>query len=221
MELKTKTLLSLPTFPLTFFAIVFLPAWSLDFWQGWVYCIVFSVTCCLMLLYLLEKNPKLLERRFRTKEPRKAQFVLVIAIRLAFIAVLVVAGFDHRFGWSQVPTVLAIAAQVLLMAGLLIVFQVLRENSYASTVVMVEEGQKVVSTGLYRVVRHPMYMGALLMQLATPVAMGSWWAMLAIVPFVPIALWRLLDEEKCLSAGLPGYKEYMERTRYHLIPGIW
>jgi protein-S-isoprenylcysteine O-methyltransferase Ste14 len=221
MELRTKTLLSLPTLPLFPAVLVFLPAGTLDYWQAWVYCIVFGGICCAMLLYMLKKDPQLLQRRFESKEPTRIQAIIVVLIRMVFAAILIAAGLDHRYGWSHVPTAVAIAGQAVMLAGLLVIFEALRENTFASSIVTVEEGQKVISTGLYRWIRHPMYSGAVLMQLGTPIALGSWWVMLSLIPFIAICAWRLLDEEKLLLAALPGYKEYTEKTRYRLIPRIW
>ncbi|MFB3892183.1 MAG: isoprenylcysteine carboxylmethyltransferase family protein [Phycisphaerae bacterium] len=221
MTFKTKVYLSFLSIPVCFGALIFLPAWTLDFWQGWVYIATWGVTTFLMCVYMVNKDPQLLRRRFKSREPRTRQLVFMIAIRAAFVAPLVIAGFDHRLGWSHVPLAIQVVGQVVMLGGMLGIFETIRENTFAATTVTVEPGQRVISTGLYSIVRHPMYAAAMLTQIATPVALASWWGFPAIGVGIAAVVLRILDEEKLLAAELPGYTQYRSVTRWRLIPRIW
>ena len=140
---------------------------------------------------------------------------------LGFFSLLVLPAFDHRSGWSPVPPYVPVAGDLLVALGFLVVHFVLRENSYAASTIQVTEGQKVISTGPYSIVRHPMYAGALPLLIGTPLALGSWWGLLALVLFMPALIWRLVDEEQFLHKNLPGYTEYSQKVRYRLIPFVW
>ncbi len=147
---------------------------------------------------------------------------IILAVAMAgFIALLLLPAFDHRFGWSKVPAYLALAGDVLVGLGFFLTFLVLRENSYGASTIQVIEGQKVISTGPYAIVRHPMYAGALVMLLGIPLALGSWWGLCALLFIVPVLIWRLLDEERLLRKELPGYVEYTQEVRYRLVPRLW
>jgi protein-S-isoprenylcysteine O-methyltransferase Ste14 len=204
--------------------LLFLPAWSLRFWEAWTYWVVFSASVLLITVYFLEHDPRLIERRLDAgpgAEREKSQAIIQAIASLMVLALFLIPGFDHRLGWSAVPTPVVLTADVLVVSGFLVVFLVFRENSYTSAVVTVEADQRVISSGPYRLVRHPMYAGAWLIFLATPFALGSWWALLAAVPLCGLIVVRLLHEERFLSANLPGYDSYRREVRYRLVPLVW
>jgi protein-S-isoprenylcysteine O-methyltransferase Ste14 len=207
-----------------FFALLLAPAGTLNYWQAWVYGVLFAATSIGIGIYLLKKDPKAVARRMKVgpgAEQEPAQKVIMTLVLIGFVLLIVVPGFDRRWHWSSVPGWLAILANLLVVLGLLGTAVVLRQNAYAASTIRVEAGQPVASTGLYAIVRHPMYSAALLMLVFTPLALGSYWSLLLIVPMIGVLAWRLLDEERFLVRNLPGYAEYRERTRYRLIPGVW
>jgi len=205
-------------------ALIFLPAGTLNYWQGWVFFAFFFVGSSAIGLYLALYNPVLLERRMNvgpTAEKETSQKIIILFALLGFIALLVFPALDHRFGWSPVPPYVSVAGDALVALGFLLTFIVILENNYAASTIQVVEGQKVVSTGLYAYVRHPMYAGVLPMLVGMPLGLGSWWSLFGLVLVVPAIIWRLLDEEKFLHKNLPGYTEYTKKVRYRLIPFIW
>jgi protein-S-isoprenylcysteine O-methyltransferase Ste14 len=205
-------------------ALLFLPAWTLRYWQAWVFLAVFFGAALAITLYLMKNDPRLLERRMKAgpgAEKETSQKVIQVVAASAFFAAIAFPAIDHRFGWSTVPAYVAGAGDILVALGLLVIFFVLRENSYASGVIEVDAEQRVVSTGPYALVRHPMYSGALVMFLGVPLALGSWWGLLTLIPMTLAIIWRLLDEEKFLTRNLPGYQGYQERVRYRLVPLVW
>lgn len=204
--------------------LLFIPAGSLAYWQAWVFLADFGVCVVLITAYLMRYDQGLLERRVEagpSAETDRAQQIIQSIASLCFILIFVVAGLDYRNHWSSVPLWLVILADVLVALGLYVVFLVFRENSYTSATVKVAAEQKVVSTGPYAVVRHPMYAGAGVMVLAAPIALGSWWALLPAVGLMVGIAFRLLAEEQTLAGDLAGYTEYTRKVRYHLIPGVW
>ena len=203
--------------------VLFLPAKTFQYWQAWVYIAVFAVASAAITIYLMKKDTALLQRRVNAgpaDEKRPIQKIIQTVAQVAFLAIFVVSAFDHRFGWSGVPLFVVIVSDLLVAVGFYIVLLVFKENTFTSATIEVAAGQKVISTGPYAFVRHPMYSGALLLLIATPSALGSWWGMLAFFPIALVILWRLLDEEKFLKANLPGYLEYCSKVPYRLIPGI-
>jgi protein-S-isoprenylcysteine O-methyltransferase Ste14 len=208
-----------------FSAVIFLPAWTLDYWQGWAFLLTLSASSTLATIYIALHDRKLLDRRLRAgpmAEKTPAQKVITALGLLVFVAGIIVMVFDHRFRWSPpVAASLSISADIFGALGILIYFFVVRENSYAASTVEVTEGQTVVSTGPYAVVRHPMYAGAIMVLMGAPLALGSWWGLLFVPLFIGWFVWRLLDEERFLRANLPGYEEYMRKLRYRLVPYIW
>ena len=203
---------------------LFLPAWSLDFWQAWVFLAAFFIPVLFITVYFLRNDPELIERRLKagpSAEQRTSQKALQSLASLIFVSIFLIPGFDHRLHWSHVPTILVIISDVVVLFGLLIVFFVFKENSYTSAIIEVGDKQKVIFTGPYAAVRHPMYSGALLMLFFTPVALGSWWAMPLFLPMFVVIVLRLLDEEELLLQSLPGYEEYCQKVQYRLIPRIW
>lgn len=201
--------------------LILLPAGTFNYWQFYVYSALLMVPMLAVLFYFLKNDPRFLERRSKAREKEKAQVLISILNSLIFLSGFVLPGLDKRYGWSHVPTYITIIACVLILLGYLVIFMVFRQNSYASRIIEVDEEQEVISTGLYGMVRHPMYVGVLIMYIPTPLALGSYWG---LIPFalLPLSLaLRILNEEKVLKENLKGYKEYCERTRYRLIPFIW
>lgn len=203
---------------------LFLPAGSLDFWEAWAYMIVFFVPVLLITAYFVRADPSLIQRRLKAgpfAEKRGRQKTVQWAASLIFLLIYITGGLDHRFRWTEVPTVLVIAGEVVVALGFWIVFLVFKENRHTSAAVEIDKDQRVVTTGPYAVVRHPMYSGALLLLMATPVALGSWWALLPASAMVPIIILRLFDEENLLRRDLPGYVDYCRTIRRRLVPHIW
>ena len=220
-SLIRKILIRFSFLPLVLALLILLPAGTFNYWQVYFYCGILVVPMIFVLFYFLKNDPKFLERRTRAKEKEKQQIHIAILSALIFLAGFIIPGLDHRFAWSFVPTNITLLADLIILLGYLLIFFVFRQNSYASRIIEVDEEQKVISTGLYALVRHPMYVGVLLMYIPTPLALGSYWG---LIPFalLPLSLaLRILNEEKVLSENLPGYKEYCEKTRYRLIPYIW
>jgi len=202
-------------------AFLFIPAGSIRYWQGWVFMALLFVPMPITSAYFLKRDPQLVERRLQTKEKSREQRIIVRILQWVVLVSLLIPGLDYRFGWSRVPLWLTIFSQVVMFAGYLVTLWVMKENSFAARTVEVVEGQKVISTGPYRLVRHPMYSGAILMLLFTPLALGSWWALPSFLLVVPLLVLRILNEEKTLRRDLPGYSEYCLRTRFRLLPLVW
>jgi len=209
---------------LVLWLMIFLPAGSSGFWQAWCYWGVFSASVILITRYFLKADPELIKSRLPAgpgAERELNQKIIQLFMTVAFILLMVLPGLDHRYGWSHVPVPAVIAGDLLVAIGFFVVFLTFRVNRFTSDIIEVGEGQTVVSTGPYAVVRHPMYAGASLLILATPFALGSFWDLIpALLMLAGIAA-RLLDEERFLSAALPGYQEYCTRTRFRLFPFLW
>ncbi len=203
---------------LAFAALLLGPAGSLRFWQGWLFGFVFIAATSAMSIYFLKHDPKLVGP---TAEQEPAQKIIMAIILSGFVVLLALPGFDYRWHWSAVPPWLVLTANVGVALSFGIFFVVLKQNSYAASTIRVEAGQPVVSTGAYAIVRHPLYSGALVLLTFTPLALGSYWTLLVLVPMVPVLAWRLLDEERFLKLNLPGYADYCRSIRFRLIPRIW
>jgi protein-S-isoprenylcysteine O-methyltransferase Ste14 len=204
--------------------LIFVPAGTLRYWQGWAFLATFAVCSTALTVYMALYDEKLLERRLRSgpkAETRPSQKIIIALVMLGSIAFLVFPVLDHRFGWSPVPPYLSVVGNGLIVLGYLFIFFVVRENSFAAATIQVVEDQKVISTGPYALVRHPMYAGALLLIIGLPLALGSWYGLLGIFGFVPVLIWRLADEERFLARNLPGYAEYKSNVRWRLIPGLF
>lgn len=210
---------------MVFFATIFVPAWTIHYWQGWTFFLTLVVSTILVTIYLALYDRPLLESRMRmgpTVEKRAGQKIFTSVGQLIFLGGYVVMALDHRFGWSPaVPALLSVFGDVVAALGILVYFLVVRENRFAAATVNVVAGQTVVSTGPYAIVRHPMYVGAILVFLGAPLALGSWWGFLVIPLVIGGFAWRLLDEERYLSEDLPGYADYMRRVGWRLVPYIW
>jgi protein-S-isoprenylcysteine O-methyltransferase Ste14 len=203
---------------------LFLSAGTLHYVEGWLFLGVFSGAALAITLDLMRRDPELLARRVDagpTAETRPRQKLLQAITSTAFLAIVIVPGLDRRWSWSHVPLALVVIGDVLVVLGFLAVFAVFRENSFAAATVRVEAEQTVIRTGPYARVRHPMYAGALVLLLGIPLALGSFWALLVLVPFTALLVVRLLDEEAVLSRDLPGYDDYRRQTRYRLVPHVW
>jgi protein-S-isoprenylcysteine O-methyltransferase Ste14 len=223
-NLIVKTILGFAFLMLVLALALFGSAGSLRFWQAWVYLAVFSVCTLLITAYLIRYDQRLLASRVKvgpTAETRKSQQILQSLASLFFLSLFIVPGLDFRLHWSTVPAMVSLIADTFVVLGFLIVFLVFRENSYTSAVIEVSEEQKVITSGPYRVVRHPMYAGALLLLLFTPLALGSWVAMPFALPLLLVIVVRLLDEERFLVENLSGYAGYREKVGYRLVPLIW
>ncbi len=223
-SLAGRTLLGFAQLVIALGVALFAPAWTLNFWQAWVYLFVFIASSALITVYLWQKDPKLLERRVNagpTAEKEKPQQLIQLVAAVAFIGILVVPALDHRFGWSNVSVAIVIVGDILVALGFFIVFLVFRENTYTAATIEVAADQRVISTGPYALVRHPMYAGALLMLCGTPLALASWWGLLMFVAMTVVIVLRLLEEERFLAQKLPGYTAYCEQVRYRLIPRVW
>jgi protein-S-isoprenylcysteine O-methyltransferase Ste14 len=215
-----RTVLFVPILSVMLFA----PAGTLRFWPGWLFAFVFMTSTIVIGVYFSKHDPKLVERRINagpSAETDPRQKVIISLVLATFALLLVVPGLDLRWHWSDVPTWLMLAGNGGVVLSFAIFFVILKQNSYAASTVTVEPGQPVVSTGLYGVVRHPMYAGALLLIAAIPLALGSYWALLVGLGGLPALVWRLLDEERILRRDLPGYADYCRRVRYRLIPFVW
>lgn len=206
---------------LVFFLFFFLPAGNFRYWEAWVYIAVLLGLVFSALIYTLKKDPALLHRRLQTREKQTEQCLVIRISLMISLLTYILPGIDYRFGWSNIPAYLVILADLLVIAGYVFIILVLRENSYAARTVTVEAGQKVITTGPYSLVRHPMYLGYILFFIMSPIALGSWWAVLPALLVIPVMVFRLLNEEAVLSRDLEGYMDYMQKTRYRLLPGIW
>jgi protein-S-isoprenylcysteine O-methyltransferase Ste14 len=204
-----------------FVLLLFGPAGTFDYWQAWVYLAVFVLASWSMSLFFLRTNATVLERRKLATEKRTAQKVIIGVVFLLWSAMVVTSVLDHRFGWSAVPAAISLAGDVLVAVGFVAATRVFMENSHAAWTVRVESGQELISSGLYGVVRHPMYTCNAFLVVGTPLALGSYWGLAFAIPIcVPFAL-RIRDEEKLLQEELDGYREYMQKVRYRVVPYVW
>ena len=205
-------------------ALLFIPAGTLSYWQGWTFMAVFVICCTAITVYLAKNDPKLLARRMNvgpTAEKEPTQKIIMFFAMMGFVGSLVFPALDYRFGWSPVPSYVAFLGEALIVLGFFLIFFVFRANTYGASTIQVAKDQKVISTGPYALVRHPMYAGALPLLIGIPLALGSWWGLAAIGLFLPALIWRLLDEEKFLTKNLSGYSEYKNKVKYRLIPFVW
>lgn len=209
---------------LLFVVLIFWPAGTFDYWQGWLFLGIFAASTVGFTVYLAIYDRPLLERRLKAgpqHEREWSQKIIVSLVLLAFFALIVLSVLDYRNAWSPVAPWVSILGDVVVLLSFLFIFTVTRVNSFAASNIRVEKDQKVIDTGPYARVRHPMYIGAIWLFVGMPLALGSWWSLGLIVPFMPALLWRLLDEEKILQRDLPGYTEYMRRVRFRLVPFVW
>ena len=201
--------------------ILFLPAGTFKYWQGWLLIGILFVPMFVAGLILMKKNPELLRKRLNAKEEEKQQKIVILLSGIMFLAAFVVAGLNFRFSWIVLPMWVSYVSAAVFLAAYALYAEVLRENEYLSRTIEVQEDQKVVDTGLYGVVRHPMYMSTLLLFLAMPMVLGSVISLAIMLAYIPIIVMRIKNEEKVLAKGLPGYEEYMKKVKYRIIPFIW
>ena len=205
-------------------SLLFAAAGTLRYWQAWVFLAIYFACSIVITLYLTRKDPALLARRMAGGPFAEKELVQKIIMWLAsidFIVLIVLPAFDHRFGWSQVPASVMLIGDGLVLLGWLGIYFVFRENSFASATIATSADQRVISTGPYALVRHPMYAAAFIMLLGIPLALGSWWGVLVVIALVPALVWRLIDEERFMARNLPDYVEYQNTVRYRLMPLIW
>ena len=220
-SLKKKLAVRFFLLPLFFFLFLLLPAGTFDFWQLYLYVAVLMGPMIFVVRYFLKNDPEFLVHRLTMKEKERVQKKIISLSAIAYLVGFLLPGLDRRFDWSEIPTAIVLAADVLVMTSYIFVVYVFKHNRYASRVIEVQKNQTVISTGPYSIVRHPMYSGMFIMFFSTPIALGSYWA---VIPFALMPLtffFRILNEEKVLSEQLPGYKEYCEKVRYRLIPYVW
>jgi protein-S-isoprenylcysteine O-methyltransferase Ste14 len=223
-DLRKKSLRGFVQVLVIFGLGIFLSAGTLDYLQAWIFIAVFAGCVAAITAYLWKHDPKLLERRISagpTAEKGKSQKLIMLLANVGMMAILVIPGLDHRWSWSRVPTPIAVFGNLLIVVGGYLVFLVFRENSFASATVEIAEDQRVISTGPYSAVRHPMYAGAFFWLIGMPLALGSYWGLVPVIAMMPVLTWRLVDEERFLARRLAGYVEYQKRVRYRLIPFIW
>jgi protein-S-isoprenylcysteine O-methyltransferase Ste14 len=202
-------------------ALLFIPAGSLRFWQGWAYLAISFVPGFFAFTYFYKHDPQLIERRMQFKEKVREQKRIMTFVYIAWLVAFVLPGLDHRFGWSHQPLWITIFSQAVVFGGFATTLWVAKVNRFAARTIQVEPGQEVISSGPYRIVRHPMYLGACAMWLFTPLALGSYLTLPAFVLLIPLIVLRLLNEEKVLRQELPGYPEYCLHTRFRLVPFLW
>jgi protein-S-isoprenylcysteine O-methyltransferase Ste14 len=224
MKTAVKGLLSATLGLVAFGAMLFLPAGTFHYWQAWVFLAVFAFSTWIPSVYLMRTNPAALERRMRvgpSAETRTLQRILITVVFISFPAMFVISALDHRFGWSPVPASVSLIGDVLVAIGLGLSMLVIVQNSYAAANVTVEAGQQLVSTGLYGLVRHPMYTGNVFLMLGIPLALGSYWGLLLFIPGLVVLVLRIRDEEDLLTHELSGYRDYTQRVHYRLLPYVW
>lgn len=221
MKLLLKTLIAFLSGLLITGAMLFVPAGTLAYRGAWLFIALLFIPILIMGAVLFVKNPELLRKRLEMKEREKEQKGVVALSGLLLVASFIVAGLDFRFGWSHVSNLLVIISSVILLVGYALYAEVLRENVYLSRVVEVQDNQRVIDTGLYGIVRHPMYLAVTLLYLAIPLVLGSWWALLMMSTCILLLAARIKNEEQVLHQGLPGYTDYTKRVRYRMIPWIW
>jgi protein-S-isoprenylcysteine O-methyltransferase Ste14 len=209
---------------LTMAALIFIPAGTLAYWQAWVLLVLYSLAAVAMTVDLLRRDPALLERRMKSgpqAETEPAQKRIMVVVLAGFFALMAVPGLDRRFGWSDVPAPMVLAGDAIMLLGWRAIFRVFRVNSFTAATVEIAPEQRVVSTGPYAVVRHPMYVGGVLLVLGIPIGLGSWWGLAATAAITGALVWRVIEEERFLVRNLPGYAAYRAQVRWRLLPGVW
>ncbi len=224
MTLKSRLVLRLVFMPVVWVSLLFLPAGSFRFWQGWAYFIISLALILSALGYFYRHDPQLIERRLRRgwkQETVREQKLIMKFMSAIMLIAFLLPGLDHRFGWSHTPLWLTTVAEAFVLGGYLMIFWTWKSNSFAAGTIRVEAGQRVISTGPYGIVRHPMYLGVDIWLLFTPLALGSYFALPVFALLIPLIVVRLLNEEKVLRQELPGYAEYCLHTRFRLVPLLW
>lgn len=223
-SLAKRAFSGLLKFQIALAAMLFLPAWSLTWWQGWVCWALYGLCSALTSLYFLRHAPRLVERRLGVgpraeREPAQQRIQLAASVFVA--AIFIVSAFDYHFGWSRVPLWLVLSGEAAIVLSFVAIFFVFRENEFAAATVGVMEGQRVVSSGPYALVRHPMYSAAALLFVGSPLSLGSWWGLIPVAFLIATLVARLADEERHLARGLAGYTDYQSLVRWRLVPGLF
>jgi protein-S-isoprenylcysteine O-methyltransferase Ste14 len=224
MKILLQTLASVPIGLAVFGLMVFWPAGTFDYWQGWLFIAVFAIATLVPSVYLAVRNPAALQRRMHagpTAETRTLQKIISVVAFGSLAAMIIVSALDFRFGWSTVPAIVSVAGDVLVAVGLGIAMLVVIQNAYAAANITVETGQQLATTGFYAFVRHPMYFGNLIMMIGVPLALGSYWGLVFIIPGLIVLGLRIGDEEALLRQELGGYREYTQKVHYRLVPYVW
>jgi protein-S-isoprenylcysteine O-methyltransferase Ste14 len=223
LSITRQATLGLSFLSILLWLVLFLPSWTLDYWQAWVFGITFVVCISVVSLFFIKKDLTLIASRLKvgSSEEMRGQKATQAIIGISFVLLLLIPSLDHRFNWSSVPFYVSIVAEFFIVLGLTIIFLVFRENSYTSVLIEVKEEQRVISNGLYSRVRHPMYSGALLMLCFIPLALGSYWGLLIFLPILVAIPIRIKGEEEFLTKNLQGYDEYCKKVRFRLIPFLW
>lgn len=206
---------------LTVGVLIFLPAGSLKYWNGWLFIAALFIPMLFIMVHLIVKEPDLLVKRLKTREKEKTQKIYLVLSFFVFFAVFILPGLDYRFKWSDVPLAVVVGATILMVAGYLMFFLVMKQNAYASRVIEIQEGQQLIDTGLYSYVRHPMYLAATILYGFAPLVLGSFYALIPYLLIPVLLMIRIKNEEKVLRDGLKGYREYMDKVKYRLIPYVW
>lgn len=223
-SLNARAWISLVVLEVILAIVLFVCAGTTRYWQGWVYLLLFFVMAAGITVDLMRRDPALLERRMKggpVAEPRPLQRFLMLGASVGFFGLIVIPALDFRYKWSIVPLAAVVTGDVLFVVGFLLIARVYRENTFTSATIGIAEGQRVISSGPYAIVRHPMYASALVYLAGTPLALGSYWGLLALVFMLPFLVWRLVDEEHLLVRELPGYADYRRQVRYRLVPFVW
>ncbi len=224
MKVLFQALATVPIGLVVFGLLVFGPAGTFDYWQGWAFIAVFALATLIPSIYLGLRNPEALRRRMHAgpgAETRTVQKVISVVAFGSLAAMIVVSALDHRFGWSSVPAAVSVAGNVLVAVGLGMSMLVVIQNSYAAANITVEAEQQLVTTGLYGFVRHPMYFGNVIMMIGIPLALGSYWGLVLVIPGLIVLGLRIADEEDLLKQQLDGYREYMQQVHFRLVPYVW
>ena len=201
--------------------LLFIPAGSINYYNGWLFIALLSIPMLIAGIIMFFKSPELLKRRLNAKEEEKEQKIVILISGIMFLLAFILAGLNFRFGWFQLPQTVVIIASIIFILSYIMYAEVLRENMYLSRTVEVSENQKVINTGLYGIVRHPMYSAISLLYLSIPLVLGSWWALLTIFPCVLLLAARIKNEEMVLCQGLSGYETYIHKVRYKMVPWVW
>ncbi len=223
-SLNVRAWISLVVLEVVLAAVLFLCAGTTRYRQGWIYLLLLFLMAAGITLDLMRRDPALLERRMKggpAAEPRPLQRFLMLGASAGFFGLIVIPALDFRYKWSSVPVALVVTGDVLIVLGFLLIARVYRENTFTSATISIADGQRVISSGPYAMVRHPMYAGALVYLAGTPLALGSYLGLLALIVIVPFLVWRLVDEEHLLVRELPGYADYRREVRYRLVPSVW
>jgi len=202
-------------------AILFIPAGSIGFWNAWLFMGILFIPMLFVIVYLITRDPELLFKRMNTSEKEKTQKKVVLLTSIIFLSAFIIAGLDYRFQWSKVPLLVVVISSFIVLMGYIMFFMVMRQNSYASRVVEIQDRQKVIDTGLYGFVRHPMYSAAILIFMFMPLVLGSFYALIPLIIFPLQMSTRMKNEELILEKGLDGYIEYKKKVRYKIIPYLW